>query len=177
MAGKDEALRIVRIELDSLRTRIIDKIKYSGKNASGRTASSLHIKMQDDGGTLWGRNAFEVLETGRRGGKVPQSFTSIIRQWIINKGISVTPIPYKRHPSKKWQPKYTPKERGLMSLSGAIAYKIAKEGTSLHKSGKTDDIYSSEVEITVENIMNKVFGIFERDVEHINLHSNEDSSI
>lgn len=175
MREKDEALRIVRIELDSLRACIIDKLKNSGKNASGRTAASIHVEMQNDGGTLWGRNAFEVLETGRRGGKVPQSFTSIIRQWVIDKGISVTPIPYKRQPSKKWKPKYTPQERGITSLSGAIAYKIAKEGTSLHRSGKTDDIYSSEVEKTIENIMNKVFGIFEKDVEHINLNSNENS--
>lgn len=61
----------------------------------------------------------------------------------------------------------------MMRLSGAIAHKIASEGTALHRRGATEDIYSSEVEKAIENIMNKVFGIFERDVEHINLHSDE----
>lgn len=177
MAGKDEALHIVRSELDALKLRIIERHINAGQKASGRTIASLHVEMLQNGGILWGRQAFEVLETGRGSGSVPKNFTKVIQQWIIDKGIAVESIPYKRQASSKWQPKYTPEERGMMRLSGAIAHKIASEGTALHRRGTTEDIYSSEVEKTIENIMNKVFGIFERDVEHINLHNDENRGI
>lgn len=173
MARKDEALSIVRNELDALRLRIIERHINAGQKASGRTIASLHVEMLGAGGILWGRQAFEVLETGRGPGSVPKNFTKIIQQWIIDKGIAVESIPYKRQASSKWQPKYTPEERGMMRLSGAIAHKIASEGTVLHRNGASEDVYSSEIEKTIENIMNKVFGIFERDVEHINLNNNE----
>lgn len=173
MAGKDEALGIVRNELEALRLRIIERHISAGQKASGKTIDSLHIEMLQNGGILWGRQAFEVLETGRAPGNVPKNFTKMIRQWILDKGIEVKAIPYKRQASSRWQPKYTPEERGMISLSGAIAHKIAKEGTVLHRKGANEDIYSSEVEKTIETIINRVFGIFERDIEHINLHGNE----
>lgn len=156
MAGKDEALRIVRSELNDLRLRIIDHHVNVGQKASGRTIESLHVEMQEGGGILWGRKAFGVLETGRKGGKVPKGFYQIIQQWVKDKGIQV---------------------KNPKSFSYLVARKIAREGTSLHRSGKVEDIYSTETEKTIESIMNKVFGIFKKDVEHINLNSNEDRSI
>lgn len=51
------------------------------------------------------------------------------------------------------------------------------EGTELHRTGGRDDIYSPEIEKAIQNIMNRVFGIFADDVAHINLNSNEDSNI
>lgn len=154
MAGKDEALRIVRSELDELRLRIIERHINAGQKASGRTIASLHVEMQEDGGILWGRKAFGVLETGRKGGKVPKDFYQIIQQWVKDKGIQV---------------------KNPKSFSYLVARKIAREGTSLHRSGKVEDIYSTETEKTIESIMNKVFGIFRKDVEHINLNSNENA--
>lgn len=154
MAGKDEALRIVRNELDALRLRIIEHHINAGQRASGKTIASLHIEMLEDKGILWGRQAFKVLESGRKGGKVPKGFYKIIQQWVKDKGIQVE----------------NPK-----SFSYLVARKIANEGTNLFRDGGRTDIYSSDLEKTIENIKNKVFGIFEKDVEHINLHNNEDA--
>lgn len=167
---KDNVLKVVGDELDSLRERIIANHEDAGQVASGRTRASIRVERTEDGGILWGRKAFSVLETGRKPGRVPRNFNAIIRQWIIDKGIHVAPVPYKRNPSEKWQPKYTPQERGLMSLSGAIAYKIRTEGTQMYRNGEKADIYSTAVLETVENIGRKVSGIFNTEVEHINLN-------
>lgn len=154
MAGKDEALRIMCSELDALRLKIIERHINAGQKASGKTISSLHIEMLEDKGILWGRQAFEVLESGRKGGKVPKGFYKIIQQWVNDKGIQV---------------------KNPKSFSYLVARKIANEGTSLFRKGGRTDIYSTDMDKTIENIKNKVFGIFEKDVEHINLHNNEDA--
>lgn len=156
MAGKDEALRIVRSELDALKLRIIERHINAGQKASGRTISSLHVEMLGAGGILWGRQAFEVLESGRKGGKVPKGFYQIIQQWVKDKGIQVD------------KPK---------TFSYFVARKIAREGTQLYRNGGRGDIYSKEIEYTTKVIMEQIFGIFEKDVEHINLNSNENRGI
>lgn len=156
MAGKDEALRIVRSELDALKLRIIERHINAGQKASGRTISSLHVEMLQSGGALWGRQAFEVLESGRKGGKVPKGFYQIIQQWVKDKGIQVD------------KPK---------TFSYFVAKKIAREGTQLYRNGGRGDIYSKEIEYTTKVIMEQIFGIFEKDVEHINLNSNENRGI
>ena len=112
--------------------------------------------MDDNHGTLYGRQAFGVLEVGRAPGKVPKGFYKIIQQWMIDKGIQV--------------------ERPR-SFTYLVARKIAAEGTELYRSGTYEDIYTTNVEQTIHDIMDRVFGIFIDDVTHINLHSNEDSNI
>lgn len=178
MSVKDNVLSVVKDELDALRERIIANHESAGQVASGRTRDSIRVECTEDGGILWGRQAFGVLETGRKPGKVPKGFQQIIRQWIIDKGIAVSPIPYKRSPSERWHPKCTPEERGLMTLSGAIAYKITTEGTEMYRTGQKKDIYSTDVEKTIREIERKILGIFDTEVEHINLNfKNEDSGI
>lgn len=156
MAGKDKALEVVRSELDVLRLRIIENHLRVGQKASGKTIASLHIELSENGGILWGRQAFDVLESGRKGGKVPKGFYQIIQQWVKNKGIQVD----------------NPK-----TFSYFVARKIAREGTQLYRNSGRDDIYSKEIEHTTKVIMERIFGIFEKDVEHINLNSNENRGI
>ena len=115
-------------ELESLRQRIIEN----------------HIR----------RQAFGVLETGRKPGKVPKWFYQKIQQWAKDKGIQVE----------------NPK-----SFAYFVARKIAREGTELHRQGGRADIYSPEIEKTIQEIMNRAFAIFKDDVTHINLNSNEDA--
>lgn len=170
---KDEALSIVKVELDSLRERIIANLMRAGQNASGRTIASLRVDIRADGGTLFGRSPFGTTETGRKGGKVPANFQDIIKQWIIDKGIAVTSMPYIRAATKNWTPKYTPEQRGLNSMSWCIARKIAREGTALHRAGGREDIYTKEVDLAVKNISDRVFGIFKEDVTRINKRANE----
>ena len=153
MEAKSEALSILEYELNAFKQRVIENHIRAGQKASGRTISSLRVEITSDGGIVWGRKPFATLETGRKGGKVPRGFYKIIYDWIIDKGLIFE------------KPK---------SVAYLIARKIAREGTQLHRDGGRDDIYSKEIERTTEIIMEKVFGIFERDVTHINLNSNED---
>lgn len=133
--------------LEEVLKEIVADIRYNldatGTNASGRTSDSLRVEMREDGGSVTGRRYFQGVEIGRPGGRVPQNFRAIIRQWMRDKGISAVPIPYKRQPSENWQPKYTPEERGAMAMAGAIAEKIRREGTRLFREGGRTDIYSN----------------------------------
>jgi len=156
LEAKSEALSILEYELNAFKQRVIENHIRAGQKASGRTISSLRVEITSDGGIVWGRKPFATLETGRKGGKVPRGFYKIIYDWIIDKGLIFE------------KPK---------SVAYLIARKIAREGTQLHRDGGRDDIYSKEIERMTEIIMEKVFGIFERDVTHINLNSNEDRGI
>lgn len=141
-------------ELESLRQRIIENHIRAGQKASGKTISSLRVDVNDNKGTLFGRQVFGVLETGRKPGKVPKGFYQIIQQWVKDKGIQVE----------------NPK-----SFAYLVARKIAREGTELHRQGGRADIYSPEIEKTTQEIMNRAFAVFKDDVTHINLNSNEDA--
>ena len=147
---------IVLTELEDLKERIAENIRTTGQNASGNTVLSLKVKPTETGALLEGRSPFGTLETGRKKGKVPKSFSKIIMQWMDDKGITARPIPYKRKPSERWQPKYTEQERGTISLAGAIAHKIKTKGTSLYRAGGIDTVYSKEIPKTIEAIKDKV---------------------
>lgn len=156
MEAKSEALSILEYELNAFKQRVIENHIRAGQKASGRTISSLRVEIISDGGIVWGRKSFATLETGRKGGKVPRGFYKIIYDWIIDKGLIFE------------KPK---------SVAYLIARKIEREGSKLYRDGGRDDIYSKEIERTTEIIMNKVFGIFERDIKHINLNSNENRGV
>ena len=175
--SKEKQLSIVGEEFDSFIKKVIANHIRAGQKASGRTMQSIKKSITDEGGVVFARAYFGVLETGRKPGPVPKDFRQVILQWMRDKGISATPIPYKRKPSNKWQPKYTPQERGDLSLAGAIAYRIRKEGTRLYRDGGRDDIYSNEIPKAVESILDRILAVCTRDVESININSiNEDKN-
>lgn len=138
MAGVQEMLQR---HLENVKARVAQAMADNSRNASGRSVASLQVVVSENVGTLYGSKSFLVMERGKKPGKVPFGFRDIIKQWIIDKGISVTPIPSKRRDTK-----YTPYERGLNSLAGAIAYKIMKEGTKLHRDNSFNDIYTTAVQ-------------------------------
>lgn len=173
MSLREEQLRIVREELTAFIERVRKNHVAAGQVASGRTSRSMRVEVEESEGIVFGRTAFGTLEDGRKPGRVPKSFRSIIRQWMADKGIKGSPIPYVRKPSEKWQPKYTPQERGDMSLAGAIAHKIATSGTKLFRDGGRKDIYSNEIPVTVESISKRVLKLFTVEVESINKNSDE----
>jgi hypothetical protein len=154
MGNKEEAKKVISEELNALRQRIIDNHIRAKQRASGRTIESLKVVVDDNHGILYGRQAFDVLETGRRPGKVPKGFYQIIQQWVEDKKIQVE------------KPK---------SFAYLVARKIANEGTELFRNGGRADIYSPDVEETIKNIMDRVFGILADGVTHINLNSNENA--
>lgn len=125
MAGVQD---ILTRHLENVKAKIANAMAEHGRNASGKSVASLQVSVNGDVGILYGSKSFLVMERGKKPGKVPYGFRDIIKQWIIDKGISFAPKPSKRKDSK-----YSPQERALNSLAGAIAYKIMKEGTRLHR--------------------------------------------
>ena len=160
---------ILQEELEALRLSIIGNHLKAGQKASGRTAASLRVEVSEDSGTLWGRNAFGVLETGRKAGRVPKDFQGIIMQWMRDKGIHAAPIPYLTDRPHK----YTPQQRGELRMSYLIARKIRKEGTRLFRSGGRSDIYTPEVEKAVKNIGDRMLSLIKTKIEHIKLNKVE----
>ena len=126
--------------LTNVKTKVEQRMGDYGRNASGRSVGSLTVSVNGAVGTLYGSSSFLVMEKGRAGGKVPMNFVGIIKQWIIDKGLSVTPIP-----STRKNAKYTPYERGLNSFAGAVAYSIMKHGTKLHRDNGYNDIFTTAV--------------------------------
>lgn len=160
---------ILQEELEKLRMNIISNHLKAGQKASGRTAASMHVEVSEDSGTLWGRNAFGVLETGRKAGRVPKDFQGIIMQWMKDKGIQAAPIPYLTNRPHK----YTPQQRGTLRMSYLIARKIRREGTKLFRSGGRQDIYSPEIEKTMERIETRMVSLIKSKIEHIKLNKVE----
>lgn len=159
---KTEVLKI----LEAARAEIVQNMASEKITTTGKTADSL--KVEERGSHLLllqaeGNGApIETVQYGREAGKVPYNFNSIIRQWIIDKGITTEAIPYVRQPSEKWQPKYTAEERGLMAAAGAIAHSIAKGGVK-HPEGGTqrhrepnEKVYSEAIDKAIENITKSI---------------------
>lgn len=169
-ALRNQSKKVLDEELNELKRLIGEQHQAAGQVASGKTLSSLRIETSEKDGVLYGRTYFGTLETGRKAGKGPENFVSIIKQWMSDKGITAQPIPYVRKPSDKWQPKYTPEQRGEQSLSGAIAWKIQREGTKLFREGGRNDIYSNVIPGTIKSIQDRIMGLFVTEVESININ-------
>ena len=127
-----------------IRQAIIDnKIR-----ASGRTQASLgfedtlnHLVIYGDGSGA----PLSTLQWGRPAGKVPSGFNGIIKQWILDKGISVRIVPYLTDRPHK----YSVEERSLNLAAGAIATMIAKKGTKRH-SEPNEIIYTPAINKAIE---------------------------
>lgn len=143
---------ILQRRLNECANRIRENITSTGTRASGHTQASIRVEVSADTGTIYGRQAFSVLQTGRRGGRVPRGFVYILKQWAKDKGINPSPIPYIRRPSARWQPKYTPEQRGLNAFAGAVAYRIRMRGTALYINGGRNDIYTEPIREAVQGI-------------------------
>lgn len=159
---------IIREELEMARQIIINHIRINGQNASGRTIKSLHVEQPtEDEGILWGHRPFGVLETGRRSGRVPYRFHAIIRQWMRDKGLHGEPVPYKTDRPHK----YTPQERGDLSMASAIAHTIATKGSKLHRDGGRNDVYSNILPDTMDRLRDRMIFLIEKGFDSIKLNN------
>ena len=147
-----EVQNIVFEELEDLRKRIISNIDSSGRRASGRTSESMRTDVSENRGVLFGRMAFGTLETGRKPGKVTVGFYQIIKQWVIDKGISFD----------------SQSERN--SFAYLVSRKIAREGTQLYRTGAEADVYTTEVPETIERIKDRVGFLMRLEFESIKLN-------
>ena len=149
--------QILTEELGSLRATIANNIRVTGEWASGKTAASMKVIVNDMTGELTGRKAFGTLETGRGPGRIPRNMQDIIYQWMMAKGIHAQPIPYVRKGPHKYS---SAQERGDMSMAAAIAHTIRTSGTVLYRAGGRDDIYSRAIPETLARINSRLSGIF-----------------
>jgi len=121
-------------------------------NASGKTSSGLFSEVSDYGIVIYSnRGGFANTEAGQNPGKRPRNFREIIKQWILDKGISIAAMPYspKYNGKKKFS---SAKERGLHYASGAIAWSNKTKGSRLYKSGGRNDVFSPAVERLVNRV-------------------------
>lgn len=147
---------IIAAEFQDMIDRVSANLDSTGTTASGNTKKSLRVEITDFGVVVFARKYFKGVESGREAGNVPKGFHEIIKKWIINKGITVTQLPYKRVVSDKWQPKYDVPERSLNMAAGSIANSIKMKGTQLNQTGGRADIYSNEIPKTIEKIKKRL---------------------
>ena len=132
-------------------------ISQQGRIASGRSVASLEVNVNANVGYLEGASSFLTMERGRGPGNVPRNFTSIIRDWIIAKGISYQNL----------IPKNGTPEQGLTRLSGAIAYSIMKNGTKLYRDKGYNDIFDTALKEELEKIATESAGVFDMEIDKI----------
>lgn len=154
---------ILTRHLENVKAKVSSQMQTLGRNASGQSVASLRVEVSGDTGTLYGSKSFFVMQRGKGPGKGPKGFVEIIKQWIKDKGIAVTPIP-----TKTGQGKYTPEERGLRSIAGAIAYTILKKGTRLHRNNGYDDIYDTAIEEEIKLMGDEMLEIASLEVMEVN---------
>lgn len=156
---------IVQRHLEAVKTGIAQQMAQQGRNASGKSVASLEVKTDDNGGYLEGSGSFLAMEHGRGPGSVPKDFVSIIRDWIVAKGISYQSL----IPKKNGTP-----EQGLRRLSGAIAYSIMKKGTKLYRNKGYNDIYDSVLNEELEKLADEALGVFAVEVDAIHQEETKD---
>lgn len=150
---RSEEIGVRAIEMLRARMAMTDTNGYP-RNASGKTSKSfsfdatperLHIFADGEHAPL------ASLQYGSKPGVRGGWFFGVIEQWVIDKGLKVSPMPYVRKPSERWQPKYTPEERGRKALAGAIASKIVSRGTKRYENN-SPDLYSPVQDFAIEEM-------------------------
>ena len=131
----EEIRQILREELEALRGRIATNMEKADQIVSGRTRDSMQVEIRDNGGVLTGRRAFATLETGsrpwsKRPKRVPKFFADLIGEWIDAKGLDLN----------KW----------------AVAHTIIHQGSKLYREGGRADIYSPELQSTIDRIGDRI---------------------
>jgi hypothetical protein len=131
----DEIRAILKEELEDLRRRIGDNMARADQIATGKTRDSMQVEVQSNAGVLRGRRAFATLETGsrpwsRKPKRVPRFFADLIGEWIEAKGLDLN----------KW----------------AVAHTIIHKGSALYRSGGRADIYSPEIQPTIDRIGERI---------------------
>lgn len=136
----EEIRAILTEELEDLRRRIIENMGRADQIVTGKTRDSMHVEVRDLSGVLTGRRAFATLETGSRPWsrppkRVPRFFADLIGEWIEAKGLDLN----------KW----------------AVAHSIIHKGSSLYRTGGRTDIYSPEIQKTMDNIGSRIMHHYE----------------
>ena len=135
-----EIRQILLEELEDLRQRIIENMGSADQIVSGKTRDSLQVNVRDLSGVLTGRQAFATLETGsrpwsRKPKRTPKWFADLIGEWIDEKDLDLN----------QW----------------AVAHTIIHKGSKLYRDGGRADIYSPEIQKTMDRIGDRIVNKYE----------------
>ena len=136
----EEIRQILLEELEDLRARIIANMEGADKVVSGKTRDSLQVNVRGNAGVLTGRQAFATLETGsrpwsRKPKRTPRWFADLIGDWIDKRGLDLN----------QW----------------AVAHTIIHKGSKLYREGGRADIYSPELQKTIDRIGDRILDQYE----------------
>ena len=131
----EDIRKILLEELEDLRKRIAENMGRTDQIVTGKTRDSMQVSVQGNAGVLTGRRAFATLETGSRPWskppkRVPKFFADLIGEWIDAKGLDLN----------KW----------------AVAHTIIHKGSKLYREGGRADVYSPELQKTIDRIGDRV---------------------
>lgn len=131
----EDIRKILLEELEDLRKRIAENMGRADQIVTGKTRDSMQVSVQGNAGVLTGRRAFATLETGSRPWskppkRVPKFFADLIGEWIDAKGLDLN----------KW----------------AVAHTIIHKGSKLYREGGRADVYSPELQKTIDRIGDRV---------------------
>lgn len=128
-------------------------------NASGKTSKGLFSVVSDYSIEIYSdRRGFANVEAGQNPGKRPRNFRDIIKQWILDKGLSIAAMPYKQTyinmmgRNAKTLKFRTEHERGLHYAASAIAWSNKTKGSRLYKKGGRNDVFSPAIERLVNRV-------------------------
>lgn len=135
-----EIRQILLEELEDLRQRIIENMGRADQIVSGKTRDSLQVNVRELSGVLTGRQAFATLESGSRPWsrppkRTPKWFADLIGEWIDAKGLDLN----------QW----------------AVAHTIIHKGSKLYREGGRADIYSPEIQKTMDRIGDRIVNKYE----------------
>lgn len=143
--------------LQKIHEGIAARMESMKRNASGRSLASLHIILENSyKGSLEGDEQWNVMQRGRGAGKGPYGFRDIIKEWIHNKGISVS------------QKENQSQEAALNSAAYLITRSILEKGTTLRRNNGYDDIYDTVVEEELKKLTVDAGAYFELEVDKVN---------
>ena len=147
---------ILTLRMEAIKGKIAQRMEAKRRTVTGRSVGSLAVVVQGMQAYLEGDPQWQVMQNGRAPGKGPYNFREIIKQWIDDRGIYVSP-----------QGKQT-EESAKNSLAFLISRSILEKGTSLYRNNGYSDIYDSVVEEEVKNMEKQTGAFFEAEVDKIN---------
>lgn len=144
-----EVERVLRESLAEAVDQIKANLKANDKVASGDTLNSFSLSISGYRGKVEGAAYIEAVEKGRKAGKVPRNMTEILMRWIKAKGLSFGD------------------EKDLQRWANAIKWKIIREGTYLHRSGKVIDIIDTPTQDAANTLSERISTLLQSEVVRI----------
>jgi hypothetical protein len=138
----DQVAKILKDELELLKTELIKEYDSLGMRASGKWADGLEVQASEATGKIIGLDYSQQLEFGRRAGKFPPR--EAIEQWIRDKGLASR----------------IEGQISISTLAFLIARKIAREGWKREQFGGVELISKVVTAERIQKILDKVGSSF-----------------